>query len=64
MVGMTFAPIAGRLPLPAGRRVRLWRYLHRTADELTAMLEAAGYSPLAGRRSPDGEFVLLAGRAA
>jgi L-histidine N-alpha-methyltransferase len=54
--------IGGRLALPAGRRLSLWRYLHRSADELAAMRETAGYSPLIDRRSRDGEFVLLAGR--
>jgi hypothetical protein len=56
--------VAGRLTLPAGRRVHLWRYHHRSADELTAMLESAGYAPLTVRRSPDDEFLLVAGRVA
>ncbi|MGW4464867.1 class I SAM-dependent methyltransferase [Micromonospora sp. NPDC004704] len=56
--------VAGRITLPAGRRVRLWRYHHRSADEITAMLEAAGYAPLTVRRSPDNEFLLVAGRVA
>lgn len=53
--------VAGRLTLPAGHRVHLWRYQHRSADELAAMLETAGYAPLTVRRSPDGEYLLLAG---
>ncbi|MEU4237418.1 hypothetical protein [Actinoplanes sp. NPDC026619] len=52
---------AGRLALPAGQRVHLWRYYHRSAEELTAMLGAAGYPPLTVRRSADGEFALVAG---
>ena len=55
--------VAGRLPLPAGRSVHLWRYHHRTEAELTTMLDAAGYTPLTARRTPDGEFLLLAGTA-
>ncbi|GAA0499453.1 hypothetical protein Ade02nite_82940 [Paractinoplanes deccanensis] len=54
--------IAGRLTLPPGRRVQLWRYLHRTVEELGAMMTDAGYAPLTARRSPDGEFLLFAGR--
>jgi L-histidine N-alpha-methyltransferase len=55
--------VAGRITLPAGHRVHLWRYLHRSADELAAMLEAAGYAPLTVHRSVDGEFLLNAGRS-
>ncbi|WP_433220490.1 L-histidine N(alpha)-methyltransferase [Dactylosporangium sp. CS-047395] len=55
--------VADRLTLPAGRRVLLWRYHHLAADEHIAMLEAAGWTKLTARLTPDGEFLLLAGRA-
>jgi len=42
-----FAPRAARRP---------------AADALTEMLVAAGYAPLVVRRSPDNEYLLLAGR--
>jgi hypothetical protein len=56
--------VAGRLTLPAGHRVHLWRYHHRSADELTAMLGAAGYAQLTVHHSPSDEFLLVAGRVA
>jgi hypothetical protein len=54
--------VAGRLTLPAGRRVHLWRHHHRSPDELAAMLVAAGYVPLTTRCAGDREFLLFAGR--
>ncbi|MEU4689112.1 hypothetical protein [Actinoplanes sp. NPDC023714] len=53
--------VAGRVTLPAGRSVQLWRYRHRSPEELTAMMSEAGYAPLLDHRSPDGQFALIAG---
>ncbi|WP_436532375.1 L-histidine N(alpha)-methyltransferase [Actinoplanes sp. HUAS TT8] len=54
--------VANRVPLPAGRTVQLWRYQHRSADELIAMRASAGYGPLGQWQTRSGEFVLVAGR--
>ncbi|WP_430787922.1 hypothetical protein [Actinoplanes sp. G11-F43] len=53
--------MAGRLRLPAGHHIRLWRYHHRSAEELGSMLVKAGYIPRYEHRSPDGEYLLLTG---
>ncbi|GAA1614482.1 L-histidine N(alpha)-methyltransferase [Catellatospora bangladeshensis] len=58
------ATVAGRVTLPVGYRVQLLRYLHRSPEELTSMLDAAGYQPLTVHRRADGEFLLIAGRSA